>query len=197
MAIKNIVFDLGNVILNGTPSDILNDFDLNLEEEIMIKNTFFSNCDNLDLGIATLEQHYNSCDLKLPMDIKRKLLDYYMYRRFNEDVLELMKKLRDNGYNIYILSNNNKETVNYLYTLPQFEIVSGWVISCDYNVMKPDSKIYKILFDKYDLNPKECFFIDDKEENIQAGISLGMKGHVLDYKNFGIAKLIEELKELN
>ena len=49
----------------------------------------------------------------------------------------------------------------------------------------------------YLLNPAECFFIDDKEQNILAGETLGMKGFVFNYKENGVAKLIKELQQNN
>lgn len=193
MNVKNYVFDLGNVILKGFPSDILDELNLSKEDNEIIKNTFFSNWVNIDLGNITLEQHYDSFNLNLPLEFKDKLINYYEHRSCNEEIIKFMYKLKEEGYNIYILSNNNKETVKFLKTSSWSNIISGWVVSCDYNIVKPDLKIYEILFDKYNLNPKECYFIDDKEANVLAGISLGMNGHVLDYENFEISKLLEDL----
>ena len=49
------------------------------------------------------------------------------------------------------------------------------------------------LFNKYNLKPEECFFVDDKEKNINAGKRLGMNGHVLDYENNKADELIKDL----
>ena len=53
------------------------------------------------------------------------------------------------------------------------------------------------LFEAFNIKPEECFFIDDKEENINVAKTLGMKGFTLDIKNQGLDKLIKNLKENN
>lgn len=50
---------------------------------------------------------------------------------------------------------------------------------------KPDEKIYARLFDMFSLNPEECFFVDDTEENIAAGRRCGMDGFDFSMERFG------------
>lgn len=196
--IKNIVFDLGNVILKDKPSVVLNNIKINNEECEIIKNTFFSNWDELDLGNVTIEEHLENCNMPINIEkFKEILIEYYKYRAFNEEVVKLMKELKKNNYKIYILSNNNKQAYEYLLKLPIFKCVDGWVVSCDHHIMKPNKKLYEILFDTYNLNPAESFFIDDKKENIHMARILGMNGYVLDYKRDGINELIKNMKENN
>lgn len=78
-----------------------------------------------------------------------------------------------NDYNIYLLSNNNKETANYLRKLPFYQDISGEVFSCDYNIVRPNPDIYNILLNKYNLIPEECLFIDDNQNNINIAKELG------------------------
>jgi len=193
--IKNIVFDLGNVILKSTPKIILNNIEMTKEKKEIIETTFFNNWEQLDLGYITIAEHLNKCGL--PSDIienyREILINYYKFRPFNMDIIELIHSLKRNNYNIYILSNNNLETYEYLKTLPLFKSIDGWVVSCNYNVMKPDKRIYEILFHKYNIDPSASFFIDDKNENIATGKALGMDGHVLQYEKYGICKLVKDL----
>lgn len=195
--IKNIIFDLGNVILKATPSIVLNNINITDEQKQNIKNTFFSNWDELDLGNETIEEHFNKSGISdnLKNDVKEILINYYKYRAFNTEIIELIKRLKGNNYKIYILSNNNKEAYKYLHNLPLFECVDGWIVSCDYHINKPDERLYQILFENYMLNPKECFFIDDKKLNIEAGKLLGMNGHILNFEKYGIIELVRDLEE--
>lgn len=124
------------------------------------------------------------------------MLHYYKYRPFNIGILELINELKEKGYKIYILSNNNKEAEEYLLELPDFEVLDGWIFSCDYQIMKPDSRIYNILFETYNLKPEECFFIDDSKRNVEVGEELGMTGFVLDHENNGINELRKELEKV-
>lgn len=197
--IKTIIFDLGNVILKDSPSIVLEITKVLDENRKNIKSKFFDDWNELDLGNKTLKEHLNNCELDSSIDesVREILLNYYKYRPFNNDVIELMTNLKNNGYNIFILSNNNKEAYEYLRKLPVFECVDGWIVSCDYHIVKPNKEIFIKLFETFNVKPEECFFIDDKEENINVAKKLGMKGFTLDIKNQGICKLIKKLKETN
>lgn len=196
--IKNIVFDLGNVILKGSPNIVLEQIKIDKKQYESIKNDFFNDWKSLDLGESTLREQLEKCkfDFEIDSEIEEKLLHYYQYRPFNVEILELIKELKNKGYKIYILSNNNKEAEKYLLEIPDFKAFDGWIFSCDYQIMKPDPKIYNILFETYNLKPEECFFIDDSRKNIETGNKLGMAGFVLDYENNGIAELCKELKNV-
>lgn len=196
--IKNIVFDLGNVILKGYPNIVLEQIKIDKKQYESIKNDFFNDWKSLDLGESTLREQLEKCkfDFEIDSEIEEKLLHYYKYRPFNVEILELIKELKNKGYKIYILSNNNKEAEKYLLEIPDFKAFDGWIFSCDYQIMKPDPKIYNILFETYNLKPEECFFIDDSRKNIETGNKLGMAGFVLDCEHNGIAELRKELKNV-
>lgn len=194
--IKNIVFDLGNVLLKGNSSIVLDNLDIPNEIRHSIKDKFFNNCNYLDLGEETIKQHFDNCKFDFDIDesIQEILLKYYKYRPFNDETIELMNKLKHNNYKIFILSNNNKETYEYLKQLPVFECVDGWAVSCDYHITKPNKEIYAKLFETFNIKPEECYFIDDNKENIETGKMLGMKGFVL---NNNIEELISGMEENN
>lgn len=105
-----------------------------------------------------------------------------------------MNNLKNDGYQIYVLSNNNKQAYEYLLKLPMLQCIDGWIMSCDYHIMKPNSRLYEILFDKYNLLAKESYFIDDKKENIEKAKMLGMNGYILDHKSDGVNELIKDMK---
>lgn len=52
----------------------------------------------------------------------------------------------------------------------------GILFSAPIHMAKPDEEIYEYFFRKFDLNPSECFFIDDLEKNIQGAKDAGMDG---------------------
>ena len=197
--IKNIIFDLGSVILKGHPNIILNMLDLDKDNIEDLNRIFFKNLKKLDMGNCSLGQYFQDCDFnfKIEANIEEKLIHYYKYRPFNQEIIKLIKQLKDKNYKVYILSDNNIDTKEYLMKLPFWRNVDGFVFSCDYKILKPDPEIYKILFKKYNLNPEECFFIDDKKQNIEAGKILGMKGFVFKDKDNGLNDLLKELNKNN
>lgn len=199
--IKNIIFDLGNVILKDKPSIILEN--LNLGDEVYndIKENFFNTWSKLDLGLISLEDFFYQCKFEsiVSDNIKEKLINYYKYRPFNENVLNVLHDLKRKEYNIYLLSNNNKETANYLRKLDFYQDISGDVYSCDYNVIKPNIEIYNILLNKFNLIPQECLFIDDNQSNIETALKLGFKtinyNTLNDNLSLKINKYIDEENE--
>ena len=195
--IKNIIFDVGNVIWKGNSKSIINYIKINNEEDKEKVSTFFEGFRLMDLDEETVEEHYEKWreNNKINNDkYKNQLINYYKNREFNEEIINLINKLKENNYNIYVLSNNNRAAINYLKNCPEVKTIDGWVISYEYKLVKPDEEFYKVLFNNYNLKPEECFFVDDKEKNINAGKNLGMNGHVLDYENDKACKLIEALK---
>ena len=186
---KNIIFDLGGVILKGTPKDMFK----NENEKLL---SFFENSDDLDLGNITLEEKFNNCNFseELIKEYKERLTKYYEFREINLDLINLIKKLKKNGYMIYILSDNNKETYDYCKELNIFSDIDGWVVSCEYHTMKKDKILFDIFLKKYDLDPKECYFIDDKESNVLIAKEYGIKGYVFD-ENKDISLLYNDMKD--
>ena len=72
-----------------------------------------------------------------------------------------------------------------------FKYFEGGIISAEAKASKPDSRIYKILIDKYSLVPEECLFIDDLEINVKAAEQTGMKG-LITFGQIGISDEIEK-----
>ena len=51
---------------------------------------------------------------------------------------------------------------------------SGYIVSADEKLVKPNGAIYQLLCKRYQLEPEECFFIDDRAENVEAARQCGM-----------------------
>ena len=79
--IKNIVFDLGNVILKDKPNIVLNQIKLDKKQYEDINNQFFKNWEALDLGISTLKEQLEKCkfDFEIDSKIEKQMIYYYKY----------------------------------------------------------------------------------------------------------------------
>jgi HAD superfamily hydrolase (TIGR01509 family) len=108
--------------------------------------------------------------------------------------IEILQKCLGHGHDIYILSNWAKESFDIM--LKNFDWLSsktkGMIISGYTNIIKPNQQIYQKLLQTYKLDPKETFFIDDREQNTKAAEQVGITG--IFYKNPEFA--IEQLKKL-
>ena len=160
--IKNIIFDLGNVIINYNQDHIINHFTIDADEKNFIKEKIFKSpeWELLDLGKITnnaaIAEIQKRNDEKYNKLINIFLLEWYKIQPINEDIVEIAKKLKERNYNIYVLSNMAKQTYEYFKDIDFFKICNGIVISSHENVKKPDEKIFNILLTRYKLKPAEC-----------------------------------------
>ena len=60
---------------------------------------------------------------------------------------------------------------------PLKELLDGFVLSCDIKAIKPDLAMFKEILDKYQLDPVNCVFLDDIEDNTIAAEKLGIKAY--------------------
>lgn len=178
---KNIIFDLGNVVINTDYNKIINNFTNNEEEKEFILNDVIKSpyYELGDTGFIEIEDQIDIINdytnNKYPELVKDFLLNYIKYKTWNGDILDILKKLKENGYKLYVLSNisdyvykNFKEILESLF--------DGIVVSYEIHKVKPNEAIYKYLLNKYNLNPEDSLFIDDREVNIKTANILGIKG---------------------
>lgn len=199
--IKNIIFDLGNVILGYDKERVAREFTSNIDEIKFIKEKIFDSpeWELLDLGIITNDEAIQIISKK--EDPKyAKLIDvffheWYKVQSINKDTINIAKQLKERGYNIFVLSNMAKETYEYFKDLDFFKLSTGIVISAYENIKKPDEKIFKILLERYNLKPEDCLFIDDDDTGKSYDISnrLGIKGRrVKPNDSKDVLKLLKE-----
>ena len=172
---KNIIFDLGGVILKGKASSVLDKLNPKVEEYNELLE-FFNDWYNLDTDKQSIEEKYNSYNFseEITNKYKDKLLKYYELRDLNLELLDLIQKLEKNN-KVYILSDNNKDASLYYKKL--FNGLDGYVFSYEYKTIKREGKLFDIFLNKYNLSPRECYFIDDSINNINVAISKGINSH--------------------
>lgn len=93
------------------------------------------------------------------------------------EVLKLAEQLRER-YIVGVLSNAIKDHVLLLQKLKVYQGFDPVVVSCQAGMRKPDKAIYKLAAKKAGVWVRQCFFIDDLEENIEAAKAAGMKTHL-------------------
>ncbi len=109
----------------------------------------------------------------------RQEIDSYL--TIDEDLVVIMKKLKQKGYKIVLLSNaNNAFFERKIYTqYPEFkDLFNEIVISSVVGMVKPGSEIYLHALDLVQSKPGESLFIDDSKSNVDAAMILGIGGYV-------------------
>ena len=183
--IRQIVFDMGNVLRSFEVENIINQYTDKDSEKTLIKEKLFSHLwGELDKGTVTYEEVKSQLRQELSEQvylIAEKLLDtWHLHMPVDPRMEKLIPTLKDNGYHLYLLSNASVRFTDYQKTTPLFDYFDGFIVSGFFKTVKPEKELYEILFRTYHLIPSECAFVDDLPANVATGNALGMKGYVYD-----------------
>ena len=81
--------------------------------------------------------------------------------------------------------------------IPGIEYFDGTLVSAEEKLAKPNPAIYERLFEKFHLKAEECFFIDDRQDNIDSAKGCGMDGYCFADGNVeGLRAYMEEMEIL-
>lgn len=191
--IKNIIFDLGGVLIDHNPEKTLYAH-FSKEHADIILSEIFRNPIWLerDRGVVTsaeiLEMKKDIIPSEIYSKVEEMVNDFFPYMPPFEEMYGFVKELKENGYGVYLLSNVGKEFHRVKKNIPVLELFDGFVASSDYQVIKPEKEIYNILYEKFSLKAEECFFIDDVQKNIDGARATGMDGHCYSHGNPEILK---------
>ena len=90
---------------------------------------------------------------------------------------DVVRDLHAAGDRLLILSNMPSEVWGPLTErFDWFDLFEGAVVSGDEKVVKPDPAIYRVLIDRFGVDPASSVFVDDREENVAAAAALGFEG---------------------
>lgn len=180
--IKNIIFDLGNVLISFRPSEYFdkNNYPETIKSKILADIFASKEWFMLDEGEITTKEAINSIAQKSSLN-KKEIAHIFNLRTdiiFPIDSnVKLLPELKKRGFRLYYLSNFPLDIFDevkdgYFF----FRYFEGGLISAAVKSSKPKIRIYEILLEKYLLKSEECLYIDDIEINVKTAESLGMKG---------------------
>lgn len=180
--IKNIVFDVGNVLIDFCWKKTCQM--LHFSQEIIDafeKNMILTDVwDQLDEGTILLEDAI-ACFIDRMPEYEREVRLFWEYAdTFVEEYeysYDMIKELKERGYGIYLLSNYPLDMYQmHWHKFRFYELVDGYIVSAVEKIRKPDLRIYQLLCDRYQLDARQCMFFDDRRENVDAAIQAGMQG---------------------
>lgn len=194
--IKNLIFDLGNVLISFRPAEFFDKKDF----PGIIKSTILSDIFGspewlrLDNGDINTSQAIDAIAQK--SSLKREEIAHIFNLRTEmmfplDDNVRLLPELKKRGFRLYYLSNFPIDIFEEIKTgYFFFKYFEGGIISSEVKFSKPDRRIFEILLEKYKLIPSESLFIDDVEVNVKAAEGSGMKG-LITYGSKDISREIE------
>lgn len=180
--IKNIIFDMGGVLIDYNPEKTLYGmFDRETADILLceiFRNPIWA---DKDRGIIFPDDIMRIKKDRIPEKHLEKVAElvenFFPYMPPFEKMYDLVKELKEKGYGIYLLSNASSDFHERRQGIPALSFFDGVIVSADYKMLKPEKEIYLTLFNEFSLNPEECYFIDDVQKNIDGAKAVGMDGH--------------------
>jgi putative hydrolase of the HAD superfamily len=199
MAYQNYVFDMGKVLIDYDIDNVIKEYtnDSKIIREVELITFLSGEWIQLDAGLMSEEEGLNDMLRHASSDevreiAKKSFWDWHKYNmRPKEGMAELLQDLKEKGKKLYVLSNASIRLEEcYKDYIPRSDLFDGVLFSASVKYIKPQQKIYEIFFDEFNLKPEECYFIDDRKDNIIGSKVVGMDGYVFDGN---VSKLKEEI----
>jgi putative hydrolase of the HAD superfamily len=183
--IQNIVFDMAHVMVDFDPYQVMEHYGCTEEEKKILYDNIFDTQDwvLMDLGLLSDEEALANIKRKLPFTLRdigaRCFIYWEMYNiRPKKGMKEIIQRLHRAQYRLYLLSNAHaKLSKIWRRVIPYSVYFSGALFSGEVHYFKPQHEFYNLFYEKFDVRPEECFFIDDQEINIQEAARTGMDGY--------------------
>ncbi len=180
--VKNVVFDFGGVLIDWNQRYLYRKVFASEEEmEWFLANVCTSEWNARQdagrpfaEGIAEAKAQYPQYSEQIEMFWSRWI---EMVGGEIQENTDWLRRLKAEGYGIYGLTNWSAETLpQVMESYDFFSLFDGIVVSGEEHLLKPDPRIYRVLLNRYHLNPAECLFIDDNPQNVAAAKRIGMWG---------------------
>ena len=183
--IRNIVFDMGNVLIRFDPLLFIEREGItDQEDRKIILDELFNSVEwaQMDRGILEEKTAEPFILKRFPERLHPAVCNLLYHWAIPGDefygMRELVAELKEAGYRLFLLSNASTAQHRYWPLFPVSRYFDGKLISCDVKVVKPMREIYQIFTDRFLLDPEECLFIDDAPANVAAAITCGWNGIV-------------------
>ncbi len=192
--IDSIIFDVGCVLIDFPWKEHLKEQGFSDEIIGLLWNNekFSSLWREFDLGIQSDEEIRHQFLEAFPehrdeiarfLDCIDDCLHLYAYS------LDWLAGLKYYGYKLYVVSNWSEHMYKHIEETGDIAFTSymdGCIWSFQQHLAKPDPKIFELVRDKYNIDPKRAVFIDDMEKNTAAAASVGF--NTITFKNYEDAK---------
>ena len=182
--IRNILFDMGNVLLRFDPQVFLDRLNLPEADQALLLQEVFRSREwvSMDAGILREETAEPIMCSRLPEHLHAAV--HQLTSHWDQPNLpvagmyELVQELKEAGYGIYLLSNASLRQREYWPGIPGSEFFDGTMISAEEKIMKPQPEIYRLCMERFSIKAEECVFVDDIQANIDGAVACGISGIV-------------------
>ncbi|WP_321475849.1 HAD family phosphatase [uncultured Paludibaculum sp.] len=180
--IDTVIFDLGGVLIDWNPRYLYRKL---IDDEQAMERFLAEVCTSEwnEQQDAGRPWHEATALLRAQHPDQAPLIDAYWLRwdemlgGSNDGTVALVQALKTRGYRLYALTNWSHETFPVARRrFPFLQWFDGIVVSGDERLVKPDAAIYRLLLERYAVNPRGALYIDDSSRNVAAAEALGLHG---------------------
>ena len=184
---KYVIFDFGQVLVRFEPSYMVGKYVSDPVEAALLAHIVFDRkyWDRLDAGTISDAEVVADIKTRVPARLGEAVESIYYNWIYNipevEGMREVIGRAKDAyGAEVYVLSNISKYFAAHAHEIPILSYVDGCVFSAVCGLVKPDRAIFEHLCARFEIDPNEAIFIDDRAENVRAAEQIGMRGYVFD-----------------
>ena len=183
--IRNIVFDMGNVLLRFDPALFMARAGVeDAADAALLQREVFCSLEwvQMDRGSLTEQQALAAIARRLPERLHPAAESLILH--WDEPILpmpgmaDLVRSCKAAGYRLFLLSNASRRLHSYWPRVPGSECFEGVFVSADHLLVKPQQSIYRTFCETFALNGSECLFVDDLPLNIEGAVTAGWQGIV-------------------
>lgn len=130
------------------------------------------------LGRLPLADYWDDVKRQLQLsaaDVTQLALDFYSGDQLDFELVSYIRRLKQDGHPIALLSNDSPALLDKLHTLHISDLFEPLVISAFIGVMKPDARAYQITLNKLKCRADEAVFIDDMPANLTGAAAVGLR----------------------
>ena len=199
--IKNVIFDLGGVLLDWNPEYLYEKVFVGDQEKMkwFLQNVCTQQW-NMEQDAGRTFEEGTHILLKTFPEYESEIRFFFdrweeMLKGEIKDTVLILNELHSlNKVKLYALTNWSSET--FPIAKRRFDILNsfeGIVVSGEEHTRKPYSKIYEVTLNRFGLEPEQCLFIDDSLENVEGARKMGINGIHFEKPS----QLKEALQKLN
>ncbi len=181
--IRNVIFDIGNTVMDVRYMDMLKKYKPNIFEMKTMASIMADSVEWDSWNKGLYKDVYEMIDILVKKFPKYQKLvsqvlsdDWSVYMKPDEKILKCITALKKAGYHVYFLADIPHEfydAIEKRFTL--FSTTDGGVFSFEEHTRKPDMKMYQALLDRYHLKAEECLYVDDNAKYLVPAQQLGMR----------------------
>ena len=192
---KYFVFDLGGVLSVPMVSK-------KLYEQIKWKVSYEEFLDKFNNSEESIKVHKGEISTKEFFEYLKRYMDdnitldefkniYVNNNKFFNDTIEIIKKLKNLGYKVYLLSNLKE--IDYEKFIKHFDIsiFDELFLSFKLGMLKPNDDIYQYVINKLNTKPENIYFFDDNKENVEGAIKNGINAYQVTGET--VKKVVKEI----